>query len=146
MLNFSEILPDFIMKKKSVKIGNRNARKRCEICSVLTTKTSERRRWRRSHVLIVNSEHNSHVFIDNVEYAFVCCYWHIFANRQNMLSEHNLPVSIDNFEYAFVCCYWHIFTNRKNIRHLSIIHPFLLTTLSMHLFAVIDTYLRIGKT
>ena len=38
---------------------------------VLTTKASE---GRRSHVFIVNSEHNSHVFIDNVEYAFVCCY------------------------------------------------------------------------
>ena len=28
------------------KVSNRNTRKRCEICSKLTTKTPERRKWR----------------------------------------------------------------------------------------------------
>ena len=39
------------------KFNNRNTRTRCEICSQLTTKTPERRQWRRSDIFIVNSEH-----------------------------------------------------------------------------------------
>ena len=41
------------------KVNYRNTRKRCEICSKLTIKTLEQRRWRRSSVLIVNFEHIS---------------------------------------------------------------------------------------
>ena len=40
------------------KVGNRNTRTRCEICSKLTIKTPERRR---SGVFIVNFEHISHL-------------------------------------------------------------------------------------
>ena len=36
---------------------------RCEICSKLTLKTSERRHLRRSGVFIVNSEHISHLVL-----------------------------------------------------------------------------------
>ena len=39
------------------KVDNRNTRARCEICSKLTTKTSERRHWRRFGVFTVNFEH-----------------------------------------------------------------------------------------
>ena len=42
------------------KVNNRNTRTRCEICLKLTIKTPERRQLRRSGVLIVNFEHNSH--------------------------------------------------------------------------------------
>ena len=35
----------------------------CEICSKLTTKTSERRQWRRFGVFIVNFEYISHLFL-----------------------------------------------------------------------------------
>ena len=38
------------------KVNNRNTRPRCEICSKLTIKTSERRYWRRSSVSVVNFE------------------------------------------------------------------------------------------
>ena len=41
-------------------VNNRDTRTRCEICSKLTTKTPERRQWRRSSVFIVNFEHISH--------------------------------------------------------------------------------------
>ena len=44
------------------KVNNRNARKRCETCSKLTTKTAERHQWRRSGVLIVDFEHISQLF------------------------------------------------------------------------------------
>ena len=40
-------------------VNNSNSRKRCEICSKLTIKTSERR----STVFIVNFEHISHLFL-----------------------------------------------------------------------------------
>ena len=40
-----------------VKVNNRNTRTRCEICSKLTTKTPERRHWRRSGVYSINLEH-----------------------------------------------------------------------------------------
>ena len=40
-----------------LKVNNRNTRTRCEICSKLTTKAPERRKWRRSGVFIVNFEH-----------------------------------------------------------------------------------------
>ena len=42
------------------KVNNRNNRARCEICSKLTIKTTERRHLRRSGVFIVNFEHISH--------------------------------------------------------------------------------------
>ena len=38
----------------------KNTKTRCEICSKLTTKTSERH-WRRSRIFIVNFEHVSHL-------------------------------------------------------------------------------------
>ena len=44
-------------------VYNRNTRKRCEIYSKLTTKTSERRHWRRSGVFIDNFEHILHLFL-----------------------------------------------------------------------------------
>ena len=37
----------------SFKVNNRNTRKRCEICSKLTTKTPERRQWRCSGVFLL---------------------------------------------------------------------------------------------
>ena len=46
-----------------LKVNNRNTRTRCEICSKLTTKMPGRRQWRRSGVIIVNSEHISHLLL-----------------------------------------------------------------------------------
>ena len=46
-----------------LKVNNRNTRTRCEICSKLTIKTSERRHWRRFGIFIVNFEHISHVVL-----------------------------------------------------------------------------------
>ena len=43
-----------------LKVNHRN-RARCEICSKLTIKTSERRQWRRSGDFIVNFKHISHL-------------------------------------------------------------------------------------
>ena len=43
--------------------ANWNTRKRCEISSMLTTKTPEQRQWSRSGVFIVNLEHISYVFL-----------------------------------------------------------------------------------
>ena len=37
-------------------------KKKCEICSKVTVKTTERRHWRRTGVCIVNFEHISHLF------------------------------------------------------------------------------------
>ena len=45
------------------KVNNRNTRARCEICSKLTIKTSERRHWYRSGVFVVNFEHISHLVL-----------------------------------------------------------------------------------
>ena len=44
-----------------LKVNNRNTKTRCEICSKLTIKTPERRKWRRSGVFVVNLEHISHL-------------------------------------------------------------------------------------
>ena len=44
-----------------LKVYNRNTRTRCEICSKLTIKTSERRHWCRSNVFIVNFEYIPHL-------------------------------------------------------------------------------------
>ena len=46
-----------------LKVNNRNTRTRCEICSKLTIRTSERHQWRRSGVFIVNFEHISHLVL-----------------------------------------------------------------------------------
>ena len=45
------------------KVNNRNTRTRCEICSKLTIKTTERRQWRRSSVFIINFEYISHLVL-----------------------------------------------------------------------------------
>ena len=62
-----------------LKVNHRNTRARCEICSKLTIKTSERRHWRRSGVFIVNFEHISpcsNISIVNFE--------NIFAGREDL--------------------------------------------------------------
>ena len=46
-----------------LKVNNRNAETRCEICSKLTRKTPERRQWHRSGVFIVNFERISHLVL-----------------------------------------------------------------------------------
>ena len=45
------------------KVNNRNTRKRCETCSKLTIKTTERRQWSCSGVFIVNFEYIWHLFL-----------------------------------------------------------------------------------
>ena len=45
------------------KVNNRNTRKRHEICSKLTIKTTKRRKWHGSGVFIVNFELISHLFL-----------------------------------------------------------------------------------
>ena len=47
----------------ALKVTNRNTITRCEICSKLTIKTTERCYWRRSGVFIVNFEHISHLVL-----------------------------------------------------------------------------------
>ena len=44
------------------KVSNRNTRKMCEVSSMLSIKTPERRRGRRSSTFIVIFEHTSHLF------------------------------------------------------------------------------------
>ena len=46
-----------------IKVKNRNTRTRCEICSKLTIKTPERRKWRHFGVFIVNFEHISQLIL-----------------------------------------------------------------------------------
>ena len=48
------------------KVNNRNTKTRSEICSKLTTKTPERRHWRRPGVFIVNFEHISHLVLVSI--------------------------------------------------------------------------------
>ena len=42
------------------KVNYRNTRTRCEVCSKLTIRITERRYWRRSGIFIVNFEHIWH--------------------------------------------------------------------------------------
>ena len=62
-----------------LKVNKRNTITRCEICSKLTIKTSERRHWGRSDVFIVNFEHISHLalvfYIVNFEHVIAA--WEI---------------------------------------------------------------------
>ena len=46
-----------------IKVNNGNTRKRREICSKLSIKTSERRQRRRSAVFSVTCEHIAHLFL-----------------------------------------------------------------------------------
>ena len=55
-------LPSRQLRVQSFKVSNRNTRARCEVCSKLTVKTSERLHWRRSSVFIVSLEYIYHVF------------------------------------------------------------------------------------
>ena len=50
-------MPHFSADIYLLKVNNRNTRTWCEMCSTLTTKTPERRHWRRSGVFVVNCEH-----------------------------------------------------------------------------------------
>ena len=62
-----------------LKVNHRNTRARCEICSKLTIKTSERRHWRRSGVFIVNFEH-----ISPCSSISVVNFENIFAGREDL--------------------------------------------------------------
>ena len=52
------------------KFNNRNTKMRCEICSKLTIKKSERRQWSRSGVFIVNFEDILHLILHYYCYYF----------------------------------------------------------------------------
>ena len=79
------------------KVNNRNTKKRCEICSKLPIKASERRQWRRSGVFIVNFKLISHLFssvsIVNLEQVYTG--WNPIVNCQWRHS----GVFIVNFEH-----------------------------------------------
>ena len=49
-----------------LKVNNRNTRARCEICSMLTIKTTERCQRYRSRIFIINFEHISHLVLLNL--------------------------------------------------------------------------------
>ena len=53
----------FLAVMYMLEVNNRNTRARCEICSMLTRKTPERRHCLRSGVFIVNFEHISHLVL-----------------------------------------------------------------------------------
>ena len=59
-INFIETIS---AKMYLFKVKNRNTRKRCEIYSKLTIKTTEQRYRRRSNAFIVNFEHILHPFL-----------------------------------------------------------------------------------
>ena len=56
-INYMAKLYDKFIPAGNFNVNNRNTRTRCEICSNLTMKTSERRQLRCSGVFIVNFEH-----------------------------------------------------------------------------------------
>ena len=60
MRSFVDSLPagNYILK-----VNNRNARTKCEICSKLTIKTPERRKWRCYSIFIVNFEYIWHLVL-----------------------------------------------------------------------------------
>ena len=66
------------------KVNNRNTRTKCEICSELTIKTSERRHWHRSGVFIVNFEYISHLVLSSVS---VVNFEQVIANWINKFSQ-----------------------------------------------------------
>ena len=64
-----------------LKVNNINIETRCERCSKLTIKTSERHHWRLSGIFIVNSKHISHLLLFIVNFEHVIAGWVIrFSN------------------------------------------------------------------
>ena len=61
-----EVLITYPARNYMFKVNNGNSKMKCEICSKLTTNTSERSQWRHSGVFIVNFEHG--VFAVNFEH------------------------------------------------------------------------------
>ena len=59
-LYYMNMFSDFTASIYLLKVGNRNTRTRCKICSKLTIKTSERRHWC-CGVLILNVDQISHL-------------------------------------------------------------------------------------
>ena len=58
-----EILINIPAGNYMFKVNNRNTRTKCEIYSKLTKKITERRRWRRSGIIIFGFEHISHLVL-----------------------------------------------------------------------------------
>ena len=61
------------------KVNNRNTRARCEICSKLAIKITERRHLRLSGTFIVNSGHISHLIV----VFLLLTFWVWFLDKQN---------------------------------------------------------------
>ena len=60
-----------------LKVGNRNARTRYEICSELTIKTPTRRQWRRFGVFMFKFEHISCSSVSIVNFEHVIAGWDV---------------------------------------------------------------------
>ena len=74
------------------KFNNRNVRKRSEICSKLTIKTSEQRQWHLSGIFIVNLEHISHLFLVNSEQVYVIILWRYICQGKSNFYSHILII------------------------------------------------------
>ena len=76
-----------------LKVNNRNTRARCEICSDLTIKRSQRRQWRRFGVFIVNFEHVLHLVLLfllltlNIWWSVGACLYSFFPCCVSFLNE-----------------------------------------------------------
>ena len=80
-----------------VKLNNRNTRTRCEMCSKLTIKTSERREWRRSDVFVVNfwTYFTPCSSVSVVDFGYVIAGWvenWLWCRHENHTSMYYWPV------------------------------------------------------
>ena len=92
--------------KYILKVNNRKIRKRCEIR--ITIKTSERRQWGHSDVLMLNIFHNS-LSVSIINYEKVNVSWMPRAS-QNIMFDHCFnPCSCWLLMYSRNCVMWCIF-------------------------------------
>ena len=70
---------------------------RCEICSELTIKTTERHQWRHSGVFVVNFEHVSHLVLS----VFIVNFEQVNAGLKNKYSHYFVATLLKNFLKSF---------------------------------------------
>ena len=111
------------------KVNKRNSRKRCEICSKLTIKASERRQWLRCGIFALNFQHISHFFLMfmllTLNKLMLAGKVTVFVNQYMKTSSKTQWITFFCFRYWSVICIqnWHfsVLLKRKCVFFHSVI-------------------------
>ena len=113
LYNFLRIITQYPVNMYLLQVNNRDARRKCEICSKLNIKTPERRQCRRSSVFIVNFEHILHIallFLIVQECIKLTCARWVFWLKMIVITVYSEVIEVTRYIFKLLAVLAHVLT------------------------------------